>query len=84
MEKKEKDQLHYKDMITERRLRWTCSSLFGQWYGQTTSFCYEDTQSVQPVGWSWMHYAMRDVKDTGVDTGVQMGYRSLEWNWQKG
>ena len=26
-----------------------------------------------------MHYAMRDVKDMGQ----QMGYHSLEWNWQK-
>ena len=35
---------------------------------------------VQPVGrpcGTWMHYAMRDVKDMGQ----QMGYRSLEWNW---
>ena len=32
----------------------------------------------QPCG-TWMHYAMRDVKDTGQ----QMGYRSLEWNWPK-
>ena len=34
---------------------------------------------VQPVGWpcgTWLHYAMRDVKDVGE----QMGYRSLEWN----
>ena len=33
---------------------------------------------VQPVGWpcgTWMHYAMRDVKDMGQ----QMGYRSLEY-----
>ena len=32
---------------------------------------------VQPVGWpcgTWMHYAMRDVKDMGQ----QMGYRSLD------
>ena len=28
---------------------------------------------------TWMHYAMRDVKDMGQ----QMGYRSLEWNWPK-
>ena len=28
---------------------------------------------------SWMHYAMRDVKDMCQ----QMGYRSLEWNWPK-
>ena len=38
---------------------------------------------VQPVGRScgtWMHYAMRDVKNMGQ----QMGYRSLEWNWPKG
>ena len=37
---------------------------------------------VQPVGrpcGTWMHYAMRDVKDIGQ----QMGYRSLEWNWPK-
>ena len=37
---------------------------------------------MQPVGWpcgTWMHYAMRDVKDMGQ----QMGYRSLEWNWPK-
>ena len=37
---------------------------------------------VQPVGrpcGTWMHYAMRDVKDMGQ----QMGYRSLEWNWPK-
>ena len=32
----------------------------------------------RPCG-SWMHYAMRDVKDMGQ----QMGYRSLEWNWPK-
>ena len=35
---------------------------------------------MQPVGWpcgTWMHYAMRDVKDMGR----QMRYRSLEWNW---
>ena len=35
---------------------------------------------VQPVGrpcGTWMHYAMRDVKDMGQ----QMGYCSLEWNW---
>ena len=39
---------------------------------------------VQPVGrpcGTWMHYAMRDVKDK--DMGQQMGYRSLEWNWPK-
>ena len=38
---------------------------------------------VHPVGrpcGTWMHYAMRDVKDMG---GQQMGYRSLEWNWPK-
>ena len=29
--------------------------------------------------WHLMHYAMRDVKDMGQ----QMGYHSLEWNWQK-
>ena len=37
---------------------------------------------VQPVGrpcGTWMHYAMRDVKDMGQ----QMGYRSLEWNRPK-
>ena len=37
---------------------------------------------VQPVGQpcgTWMHHAMRDVKDMGQ----QMGYRSLEWNWLK-
>ena len=37
---------------------------------------------VQPVGLpcgTWMHYALRDVKDMGQ----QMGYRSLEWNWPK-
>ena len=37
---------------------------------------------VQPVGrpcGTWMHYAMRDVKDMVQ----QMGYRSLEWNWPK-
>ena len=28
---------------------------------------------------TWMHYAMRDVKEMGQ----QMGYRSLEWNWPK-
>ena len=28
---------------------------------------------------TWMHYAMRDVKDMGQ----QMGYRNLEWNWPK-
>ena len=28
---------------------------------------------------TYMHYAMRDVKDMGQ----QMGYRSLEWNWPK-
>ena len=36
---------------------------------------------VQPVGrpsGTWMHYAMRDVKDMGQ----QMGYR-LEWNWPR-
>ena len=32
----------------------------------------------RPCG-TWMHYAMRDVKDMGQ----QMGYRSLEWNWPK-
>ena len=37
---------------------------------------------VQPIGrpcGTWMHYAVRDVKDMGQ----QMGYRSLEWNWPK-
>ena len=37
---------------------------------------------IKPVGrpcGTWMHYAMRDVKDMGQ----QMGYRSLEWNWPK-
>ena len=37
---------------------------------------------MQPVGrtcGTWMHYAMRDVKDMGQ----QMGYCSLEWNWPK-
>ena len=28
---------------------------------------------------TWMHYAMRDVKDMGQ----QVGYRSLKWNWPK-
>ena len=32
----------------------------------------------RPCG-TWMHYAMRDVKDMGQ----QMGYCSLEWNWPK-
>ena len=32
----------------------------------------------RPCG-TWMHCAMRDVKDMGQ----QMGYRSLEWNWPK-
>ena len=32
----------------------------------------------RPCG-TWMHYAMRDVKDMGQ----QMGYRSLGWNWPK-
>ena len=39
---------------------------------------------MQPVGrpcGTWMHYAMRDVKDMGQQ--MQMGYRSLEWNWPK-
>ena len=31
------------------------------------------------VAGTWMHYAMRDVKDMGQ----QMSYRSLEWNWPK-
>ena len=37
---------------------------------------------VQPVGrpcGTWMHYALRHVKDMGQ----QMGYRSLQWNWPK-
>ena len=37
---------------------------------------------VQPVGrpcGTWVHYAMRDVKDMGQ----QIGYRSLEWDWPK-
>ena len=37
---------------------------------------------VQPVGrpcGTWMHYAIRDVKDMGQ----QMGYHSLEWNWHQ-
>ena len=37
---------------------------------------------VQPIGrpcGTWLHYAMRDVKDMGQ----QMGYHSLEWNWPK-
>ena len=37
---------------------------------------------LQPVGrpcGTWMHYAMRVVKDMGQ----QMGYRSLEWNGPK-
>ena len=43
---------------------------------------YVNNGHVQPVGrpcGTWMHYAMRDVKDMGQ----QMGYRSLEWNWLK-
>ena len=39
-------------------------------------------EHVQPVGrlcGTWMHYAMRDVKDMRQ----QMGCRSLEWNWPK-
>ena len=42
-----------------------------------TSFAMRIPGHVQPVGrpcGTWMHYAMRDVKDMGQ----QMGYRSLE------
>ena len=58
-----------------------CCSSFGQ-YSQATFLATRIPGHVQPVGrpcGTWMHYAMRDVKDMGQ----QMGYLSLEWNWPK-
>ena len=40
---------------------------------------YEDIRILLIFVLSWMHYAMRDVKDMGQ----QLSYRSLEWNWPK-
>ena len=69
-------------MIKERRLRWlghaarSDNSMVNQLIAMRVS------GHVQPVGrpcGTWMHYAMRDLKDMGQ----QMGYRSLEWNWLK-
>ena len=62
----------------------TCSLSFGQYRSMVKQliFATRIPEHVQPVGrpcGTWMHYDMKDVKDTGQ----QMGYRSLEWNWLK-
>ena len=71
-------------MIKERRLRWLGHAARRSDNNMVKQllFATRIPGHVQPVGrpcGTWMHYAMRDVKDMGQ----QMGYRSLEWNWPK-
>ena len=73
-------QLPISIMIKERRLRWPGHPARRSDNNMVKQliFATRIPGHVQPVG-TWMHYAMRDVKDMGR----QMGYRSLEWNWPK-
>ena len=71
-------------MIKERRLRWLGHAARRSDNNMVKQllFATRIPGHVEPVGrpcGTWMHYAMRDVKDMGQ----QMGYRSLEWNWPK-
>ena len=77
-------QLPISVMIKERRLRWLghAARRSDNNIVKQLPFATRKPGHVQPVGPScgtWMHYAMRDVKDMGQ----KMGYRSLEWNWPK-
>lgn len=77
-------QLPISVMIKERRLRWLGHAARRSDNNMVKQllFATRIPGHVQPVGrpcGTWMHYAMRDVKDMGQ----QMGYRSLEWNWPK-
>ena len=77
-------QLPISVMIKERRLRWLrhASPRSDNNMVKQLLFAMRIPGHVQPVGrpcGTWMHYAMRDVKDMVQ----QMGYRSLEWNWPK-
>ena len=71
-------------MIKARRLRWLghaarCSD---NNMVKQLIFATRVPGHIQHVGrpsGTWMHYAMRDVKDMGQ----HMGYHSLEWNWPK-
>ena len=77
-------QLPISVMIKERRLRWLGHAARRSDNNMVKQllFATRIPEHVQPVGrpcGTWMHYATRDVKDTGQ----QMGYRSLEWNWPK-
>ena len=74
-------------MIKERRLRWLGSDGHAARRSDNNMvkqhiFATRVPGHVQPVGrpcGTWVHYAVRDVKDMGR----QMGYCSLEWNWPK-
>ena len=71
-------------MIKERRLRWLGHAARRSDNNKVKQllFAMRIPGHLQHVGrpcGTWMHYAMRDVKDMGQ----QMGYRSLEWNWPK-
>ena len=77
-------QLPTSVMIKERRFRWLRHAARRSDNNMVKQllFATRIPGLVQPVGrpcGTWMHYAMRDVKDMGQ----QMGYRSLEWNWPK-
>ena len=72
------------DIIKERRLKWLGHAVHRSDNNMVKQllFATRVPGHVQHVGrpcGTWMHYAMRDVKDMGQ----QMGYRSLEWNWPK-
>ena len=69
-------QLPISLMIKERRLRWLGQCRSDNNMVKQLLFATRIPGHVQPVGrpcGTWMHYAMRDVKDMGQ----QMGYRSL-------
>ena len=66
-------------MIKERRLRWLGHAVHRSDNNVVKQLLFATMipGHVQPVGrpcGTWMHYAMRDVKDMGQ----QMGYRSLD------
>ena len=61
-------------------LRAHCHIITTSYSNAATFFATRIPGHMQPVGrpcGTWMHYALRDVKDMGQN----MGYRSLEWNW---
>ena len=71
-------------MMKERRLRWLGHAARSSDNNMVKQliFATRVPGHIQHVGrpsGTWMHYAMRDVKDMGQ----HMGYHSLEWNWLK-